>query len=171
MEIKFYKCNVCGNIVCKVEDSGMDMMCCGKQMTELRPESTDGELEKHVPIYEIIDNHIYVQVGSKEHPMEDFHHIEFIGIETDKGFGVKYLMPTHKYPGFDHGKCTDDKNSYTKSPENKCADGKCSEETKDTKDTKGCMLPRACFSLNEGEKLLSVFEYCNLHGMYKNDII
>lgn len=149
MEIKFYKCNVCGNIVCKVEDSGMTMMCCGKQMTELRPESTDGELEKHVPIYEIIDNHVIVQVGATEHPMKDYHHIEFIGIETDKGFYVKYLMPALKYPGYERSKC---------------------DSIDPNLDDEGCMRPRAKFRLNSGEKLLSIFEYCNLHGMFTQDI-
>lgn len=87
-ELKFYKCNVCGNIVCKIEDSGMPMTCCGKQMTELRPGSTDGALEKHVPVYCKIGDEICVRVGEVLHPMEDFHHIVFIVLETNRGFYV-----------------------------------------------------------------------------------
>lgn len=91
MAIKFYKCEICGNIVCKIEDSGMPLTCCGRQMTELRPSSTDGAAEKHVPVYEVEDNMVHVKVGIEPHPMEQIHHIEFIVLETDKGFQLKKL--------------------------------------------------------------------------------
>lgn len=148
MEVKFYRCNVCGNIVCKVEDSGLPMTCCGKQMTELKPESTDGAKEKHVPMYEIIKDHVFVQVGVEEHPMLDYHHVEFIGIETNLGIQIKYLMPEKAYDFYDKEACC--------KSENLCESD--------------CMTPRASFRLNEGEKLISIFEYCNLHGMFRADI-
>lgn len=91
MSIKFYKCETCGNIVCKIEDSGMPLTCCGKQMRELRPGSTDGALEKHVPEFKITNDEVCVQVGSIAHPMEKLHHIIFIAIETNQGFQLKKL--------------------------------------------------------------------------------
>ncbi len=160
MEIKFYKCSVCGNIVCKVEDSGMPLTCCGKQMKELTPGSTDGAVEKHVPMCEIIDNHIFVQVGSVKHPMEEYHHIEFIGVETNKGFHIKYLLPAIVPQNYESTKCTVDKGPWDDlgaSPE---------DMTSSTK----CIQPIALFKLSEGEKVISAFEYCNLHGMFKLDL-
>lgn len=123
-ELKFYKCNICGNIVCKIEDSGMPLNCCGKQMMELRPESTDGALEKHVPVYCKIGDEICVKVGEVLHPMEDFHHIVFVALHTDKGFYV-------------HSVAHNDE-------------------------------PTTCFCIGEDEKVLGVYDYCNLHGMYVN---
>jgi len=91
MALKFYKCETCGNIVCKIEDHGTPLTCCNHQMVELRPESTDGALEKHVPVCENINNNICVKVGSMPHIMEPSHHIKFIVLETNTGFFLKYL--------------------------------------------------------------------------------
>ena len=37
MEQKFYICEHCGNIIAKVKDSGVPVMCCGQQMKEIIP--------------------------------------------------------------------------------------------------------------------------------------
>lgn len=95
MSLKFYKCNTCGNLIVKIFDGGTTPSCCGKVMTELFPESTDGSLEKHVPVCGRNRDIINVRVGAQDHPMTDMHHIEFIVLETNKGF---YLKNTY-YPG------------------------------------------------------------------------
>ena len=48
--MKLLKCAVCGNIVEVVKDAGVPIMCCGKPMEELKANTTDGALEKHVPV-------------------------------------------------------------------------------------------------------------------------
>ena len=48
MEQKFYICRHCGNIVAKVKDSGVPVVCCGEKMTEIIPGTTDASVEKHV---------------------------------------------------------------------------------------------------------------------------
>ena len=35
MATKFYKCNHCGNVVVKVVDSKVPVVCCGEKMQEL----------------------------------------------------------------------------------------------------------------------------------------
>ena len=35
--VKFFVCEHCGNVVEKVEDHGVPVMCCGKKMAELDP--------------------------------------------------------------------------------------------------------------------------------------
>ncbi len=47
--------------------------------------------EKHVPVVEIKGNEVNVKVGSNPHPMTEEHQIEYILLETDKGFYVKDL--------------------------------------------------------------------------------
>ena len=59
--MKLLKCAVCGNIVEVVEDKGVPIMCCGQQMQELKANTTDGALEKHVPVAEIVDGNLHVK--------------------------------------------------------------------------------------------------------------
>ena len=89
MTTKFYKCEMCGKVGVKLVDSKVPLMCCGKKMEELVPNTVDASNEKHVPVVTYLDNNIIkVQVGSVAHPMEAEHHIAFIYVETDKG-GIK----------------------------------------------------------------------------------
>ncbi|MBO5890266.1 MAG: desulfoferrodoxin [Alistipes sp.] len=89
MTTKFYKCEMCGNVVVKLVDTKVPLMCCGKKMEELVPNTVDASNEKHVPVVTRLDNNtIKVEVGSVAHPMEAEHHIAFIYVETDKG-GIK----------------------------------------------------------------------------------
>lgn len=81
----FYKCDVCGNFVEMVKESGVPMTCCGQNMTELVPGTSDGAHEKHVPVYSVAENKVTVNVGEVDHPMVDVHYIEWVAIETDKG--------------------------------------------------------------------------------------
>ena len=88
---KLYLCNRCGNLAGKLIDSGADMSCCGEKMTELVPKTADQATEKHVPVIEIDGRSVKVTVGSTPHPMMEEHHIDFIILETDKGFQRKVL--------------------------------------------------------------------------------
>ena len=49
MDVKFFKCMHCGNVVVKVFDQGVPVVCCGENMVELHANDTDGAREKHVP--------------------------------------------------------------------------------------------------------------------------
>lgn len=94
MATKFYLCTICGNVIFKCIDSGVDVNCCGKQMQELIPSTTESGKEKHLPVVERrLDGSIKVKVGSQAHPMLPEHHISFIYLETEHGGQVKYLKP------------------------------------------------------------------------------
>ncbi|MDR2529920.1 MAG: desulfoferrodoxin, partial [Oscillospiraceae bacterium] len=41
MTIKYLRCEICGNIVAFVEETGPTPECCGSEMTELVANSTD----------------------------------------------------------------------------------------------------------------------------------
>lgn len=92
-KMKFYKCKVCGKIITLIEDTGVPTVCCGQDMVELKAGTTDAAVEKHVPIVAANGNIVTVSVGSVAHPMEEKHFIEWICLETSKGFQMKYLKP------------------------------------------------------------------------------
>ena len=124
MATKFYICRHCGNVIEKVVDSGVPVVCCGEKMEELIPNTVDASGEKHVPVVKWIDDRtIKVEVGSVAHPMLEEHHIAFIYVETERG-GIRVNL-TDK--------------------------------------------PEAVIALGD-EKPKAVYEYCNLHGLWKSEL-
>ena len=93
MEQKFFICERCGNMIAMVKASGVPIQCCGQPMTEIVPGSTDAALEKHVPVYKVEGNKVFVTVGSVEHPMLPEHYIEWISLQTKAGNQRKPLQP------------------------------------------------------------------------------
>lgn len=86
MTTKFYKCLHCGNVIEKVVDSGVPVVCCGEEMEELIPNTVEASGEKHLPVVTWLDEHtLRVEVGSVHHPMLPEHHIAFVYVETDRG--------------------------------------------------------------------------------------
>ena len=68
-------------------------MCCGEAMVELKANTTDAAVEKHVPVVEKNGNSVEVKVGSVVHPMEEKHYIEWIALETKNTAQFKMLKP------------------------------------------------------------------------------
>lgn len=93
MEQKFYICEHCGNIIAMVKNTGVPVMCCGQKMKELIPGTTEAATEKHIPVYEIKDGKVYVNVGSVPHPMTEEHYIEWVSLQTNRGNQRKLLKP------------------------------------------------------------------------------
>jgi superoxide reductase len=122
--MKFYKCNICGNVATKLDDSGVPLVCCGEVMNTMVANTTDGAGEKHVPVVSIDKDIVTVKVGEVTHPMEDKHYIPFIVVETEKGFLTSFLKPGNE--------------------------------------------PMATFKTSD--KVVRVYEYCNLHGLWKVDL-
>lgn len=124
MATKFYKCSVCGNVIVKMVDSGVPVVCCGKKMEELVANTVDASQEKHVPVVTTLeDGRLRIEVGSVHHPMMPEHYIAFIYVETDKG-GIRI-------------------------------------------DLKDEPVAEVCTC---GAKPLAVYEYCNLHGLWKTEL-
>jgi len=90
-EMQFYKCEICGNVIIKLHDSGIIPHCCSRIMTKLIPDNLDGSLEKHIPVWKLSGNNIEIRIGEKEHPMETDHYIEWIFLKTNIGFHSKFL--------------------------------------------------------------------------------
>lgn len=126
MQVKFYRCDHCGNIAIKVYDSGVPLYCCGEPMVELVPDTQDASLEKHVPDVHIEENHVHVNIGSVDHPMVEEHYIQFICLLKETGYEIH---PLH-----------------------------------------AGQAPSTEFYLGMGEQPLAVYEYCNIHGLWKLDL-
>lgn len=123
--MKFFKCNVCGNIVELVKSGGGQLVCCDQSMEELKANTVDAAVEKHVPVATVEGDVLDVVVGSVEHPMTEEHYIQFIVVELEDGAYRKDLKPNE--------------------------------------------APKATFNV-AGKKPLAVYEYCNLHGLWKKEL-
>jgi superoxide reductase len=93
MKTKFYVCEKCGNLVDMVNDSGVNPVCCGQKMTELKAGVVEASREKHIPVVTVEGNVVKATVGAVEHPMSEEHSIEWVYLETDRGVQRKRLAP------------------------------------------------------------------------------
>lgn len=92
----FYLCERCGNLITHFYKSPANVHCCGVEMVELKPNTTDAAGEKHVPVIAQDGNTVTVTVGSVEHPMLEAHFIQWIVLETKQGYQKKQLQPGEK---------------------------------------------------------------------------
>ena len=90
-EAKFYVCETCGNLVGMINESGVNMVCCGKKMTEIVPGTVEASKEKHIPVAIVEGNTVKVNVGSVDHPMTEEHLIEWVYLQTCRGGQRKCL--------------------------------------------------------------------------------
>lgn len=91
--VAFLRCGVCGNMVGLIKNGGGQIVCCGKSMEKLEPNSTEAATEKHVPVAVRKDGKIYVDVSTVAHPMTPEHYIEWIAVVTDNGTERISLSP------------------------------------------------------------------------------
>ena len=88
---KYYICEKCGNLIEKIDDSGVPVVCCGQKMTPVVAGSVEASREKHIPVATIEDGVVRVVVGSVEHPMAEEHSILWVELKTDRGVQRKNL--------------------------------------------------------------------------------
>ena len=96
-KVKFYICEHCGNIIEKIEDKKVPVVCCGEKMKPLIPGVVEASHEKHIPEVELLDGKVKVTVGSVLHPMSEEHSILWVYLETDKG-GQRKSLEVGKEP-------------------------------------------------------------------------
>lgn len=123
---KFLFCAHCGNIVGKIYDSGVKIVCCGEEMQELVANTVDASREKHLPVVSVVDNEVTVTIGSVFHPMIAEHYISWVYLELESGGQRKCLVIGND--------------------------------------------PVVKFALAPNDKLLSVYAYCNIHGLWQTKI-
>lgn len=93
MNTRFLRCKHCGNIVGVIHDAGVPIFCCGQPMEELTPNTVEASGEKHVPVANVENGVLTVQVGSVEHPMTPEHLITWIYVKTENGGHRIQLKP------------------------------------------------------------------------------
>ncbi|MDD4003161.1 MAG: desulfoferrodoxin family protein [Clostridia bacterium] len=92
----FFKCSICGNFMGSLYYSGNKMICCGKEMDEVVPNTVDASAEKHVPYVEIDGQNVTVTVGTTLHPSVPEHYIEWIYLLTCSGGHRACIKPGDK---------------------------------------------------------------------------
>lgn len=123
---KYFVCKHCGNVIEKLHDAGVAVVCCGEAMAELTANTTDAAQEKHVPAFQKNGDTIEVQIGSVPHPMLEEHHIAWIWLQTKLGGQRKQLQAGDE--------------------------------------------PKASFVVAPGDEAVAIFEWCNIHGLWKVDL-
>ncbi|MFH1421296.1 MAG: desulfoferrodoxin [Planctomycetota bacterium] len=93
VDLKIYKCNICGNVVELVHASKGQLVCCGQPMELMQEKTEDAGKEKHVPVVEKAGNAYKVKVGSVPHPMEEKHYIEWAQLLGEGRACRKFLKP------------------------------------------------------------------------------
>ena len=83
--LRVYQCENCKKTIVSKEELKLD------GWVELVAGSTDAAQEKHVPVVTKKCKTVKVDVGSVAHPMTAEHLIEWVAIETEQGYQVKYL--------------------------------------------------------------------------------
>ena len=115
--LKVYQCEKCGKTIVSKDELNLE------GWKELVAGSTDAAQEKHVPVVTKKCKTVKVDVGSVMHPMTEAHLIEWVALETEQGYQIKYLTANS--------------------------------------------APVCDFALAGGDKLVAVYAYCNLHGLWK----
>lgn len=121
--MRFYKCKRCNKIVLEIANG--NSKCCKETSEELIPNTVDASKEKHLPVIEINDNEIKVSIGSVMHPMSKEHLIEWVVLETNKGYQMVRFNDSD--------------------------------------------IPVVTFKSDD--RVLGVYAYCNLHGLWKIESI
>ncbi|MCL2070554.1 MAG: desulfoferrodoxin [Treponema sp.] len=106
--MRFFICKHCGNFVGFIHNSGVAMVCCGEELTELVPNTVEASAEKHLPVAAVSGSSLSVQIGSAPHPMENEHHISFVYVETKNG-GMRKNLAAGKEPKVSFALSEDDK--------------------------------------------------------------
>ena len=81
---KFFKCSKCGKIVQIIENGSDELTCCNTNMLEIKANTVEAAIEKHIPVIELLDDKLIVSVGSTTHPMEENHYIKWISVKTNQ---------------------------------------------------------------------------------------
>lgn len=91
--VNFYRCPICGNVIELIEGDINHIMCCGKKMELMVANTQDAAIEKHVPVYEKVEDEIVVKVGEVDHPMEKDHYIMWVAQVNDNQVSRVTLYP------------------------------------------------------------------------------
>ena len=121
---EFYRCSICGNLVGVINHGGGELVCCGQPMNLLQANTSDGAVEKHVPVGTRSGNQLHVAVGSVAHPMTEAHYIQWICVAQGNKTQRVALQPGQ--------------------------------------------APAADFVIEDGP--VTIYEYCNLHGLWKAEL-
>lgn len=89
----FLTCSQCSAVLEVIGGSREKLTVSGSPFEELTPNTSDGAVEKHLPVVERDGCRVTVKVGSVFHPMTPEHSIEWVYLETKKGSQLIRFTP------------------------------------------------------------------------------
>lgn len=91
--LQIYRCPVCDTTVEVLEQWGMELICCGREMAALRARGGGAGKNRHVPVIEPAAEALRVTVGGEPHPMAEDHRIVWIEIVAEGRSYRQFLEP------------------------------------------------------------------------------
>jgi superoxide reductase len=167
-EIKFYRCKICGNIVAAVYDFGVPVSCCGEEMSEISIEEVEKDLGKEVkfvrceicgnivgmmndsgaPVVCCGENMKELKANTVDASVEK--HVPVVIKEGKKleiiVGSVEHPMTPEHHIEWIFARTTNEILNKRLSPSDR---------------------PIATFTVDEDDKFVDAYEYCNLHGLWK----
>ncbi len=155
-ELSVYRCQKCGNIVMLLKSGGGTLTCCDQEMTKLKANTVDASQEKHVPALKVEGGKLKVDVGTVLHPMVAEHFIEWIAMVEGNRVELVYLKPGMEPKAEFIYRLGEDAILYT---------------GKDDEVVPNCEAAPCNFVCKDkpADKVV-VYEYCNLHGLWKAEL-
>lgn len=95
-EVKIFCCDKHGLLVNMLANTDEPCCCTGDELKEMKPNTSEGAEEKHLPVVTQNGNQVTVEVGSIYHPMTEEHSIGLVYLETCCGGQYKLLKPDNE---------------------------------------------------------------------------
>ena len=89
-ELLFYRCAHCGAVHANLWP-GAVTACCGAPMERLLPNGEKASLDRHLPYVEIGGDTVTCRMGIEPHEMTQEHSIQWLCLETVRGFQWKRM--------------------------------------------------------------------------------
>jgi superoxide reductase len=91
---RFYKCNICGNVIGMIEDAGVPLYCCNQPMEKIHASQENNS--PNAPKVKVNNKEVSVYVGDFNHNISDTDHVGWVYLETDEGGHRKNLGPKNR---------------------------------------------------------------------------
>ena len=95
-KLEIYKCPLCDTVVEVLEQCGVELICCGREMELLTEQSHAADNRDHTPIVERTDLGIRVSIGAHPHAMGQCHYIKWVEVLAEDGAIASSCIPARR---------------------------------------------------------------------------
>ncbi len=91
--LQIYQCSTCETTIEVLEQCGLELICCGREMSPLLPRASGAGKSRHMPVVVPTCKGLKVCVGEQAHPMEPNHYIMWIELMAEGRSYRQFLAP------------------------------------------------------------------------------